>query len=135
MSETKTKIIASAIGRRREAVASVRLISGDAEMTVNNKPISVYFPGLEAKNRYELPLNIVNLSSKYTATILTHGGGKFGQLDAAVLGIARALVEIKKEYTKPLRDAGLLTRDPRTRQRRMVGMGGKSRRKKQSPKR
>jgi len=49
MSETKTKIISQAIGRRREAVASVRIISGDAEITVNGQPVSVYFPGVEAK--------------------------------------------------------------------------------------
>jgi small subunit ribosomal protein S9 len=135
MAETKTKIIASSVGRRREAVASVRLINGDAEMTVNDKPISVYFPGLEAKYRYELPLKTVGLEAKYTATVMVHGGGKFGQLDAVALGLARAIVQVKKEYIKPLRDAGLMTRDSRTRQRRMVGMGGKSRRKKQSPKR
>jgi small subunit ribosomal protein S9 len=135
MSETKIKIIADAIGRRREAVASVRLVGGDAEIIVNGKPISVYFPGLESKTKYELPLTTVNLSSKYTATVRVHGGGKAGQLDAVILGISRAIADIKAEYIKPLRDAGLLTRDSRTRQRRMVGMGGKSRRKKQSPKR
>jgi small subunit ribosomal protein S9 len=133
--ETKTKIVSQAIGRRREAIASVRLIGGSSEMVVNGKAVSVYFPGLEAKNRYELPLKIVDLSSKYTATAMVHGGGKEGQLDALVLGLARALSDLKKEYIKPLRDAGLLTRDSRTRQRRMVGMGGKSRRHKQSPKR
>jgi small subunit ribosomal protein S9 len=135
MSDVKTKIIASAIGRRREAVASVRLINGDAEIIVNGKPVSFYFPGLEARMKYELPLKTVNLSSKYTATVAVHGGGKEGQLDAMVLGIARAVTKVKADYTKPLRDAGFLTRDPRTRQRRMVGMGGKSRRHKQSPKR
>jgi len=134
-SDTKTKIISHGIGRRREAIASVRLISGDAEIIVNGKPISVYFPGLEARMKYEQPLKTVNLSSKYTATVAVHGGGKEGQLDALVLGLARAVTEVKAEFIKPLRDAGFLTRDPRTRQRRMVGMGGKSRRKKQSPKR
>jgi small subunit ribosomal protein S9 len=129
------KIISSAIGRRREAVASVRLIPAGEEMIVNGKPISVYFPGLQAKNRYELPLKIVDLSAKYSATVKVHGGGKEGQLDATVLGIARALTEIKTDFIKPLRDAGLMTRDSRTRQRRMVGTGGKSRRRKQSPKR
>lgn len=135
MAETKTKIIAGSIGRRREAIASIRLFKGDAQVVVNGKPISVYFPGLEAQNRYELPLKTVDLENKYTATIMVHGGGKSGQLDAVVLGLARAIIQVKKEYIKPLRDAGLLTRDSRTRQRRMVGMGGKSRRKKQSPKR
>jgi small subunit ribosomal protein S9 len=134
-SNSKPKIISSAVGRRREAIASVRLISSTAEMTVNDLPVSVYFPGIEAKLRYELPFATVSLPDKFSATAMVHGGGKNGQLDALVLGLSRALADYKAEFKKPLRDAGLLTRDPRTRQRRMVGMGGKSRRKKQSPKR
>ncbi len=130
----KPKILKKTIGRRRTATASVYLLSGATEMTVNDQPISRYFPGLEEKINYQKPFTLLGLD-KYTATIKVAGGGKNGQLDAVVLGLARALAQIKDEYKKKLRDAGLLTRDPRKRQRRMVGMGGKSRRKKQSPKR
>jgi small subunit ribosomal protein S9 len=63
------------------------------------------------------------------------GGGKSSQLDSLTLGISRALTDLKADNRFPLRTAGLLTRDSRARQRRMVGMGGKSRRRKQSPKR
>jgi small subunit ribosomal protein S9 len=135
MASNSPKILSKTIGRRREAVASVRLFSGSAETTVNAKPISAYFPGLVAKTRYELPFKVLNLEGKYFASIKVHGGGINGQLDAATLGLSRALAHQKNDYTKALRQAGLLTRDSRTRQRRMIGMGGKSRRKKQSPKR
>jgi small subunit ribosomal protein S9 len=134
-SSSHPKILNKTIGRRKEAVASIRLFAGSAEPTVNNQLISVYFPGLPAQIRYELPFKVLGLDHKYTASIKVHGGGKNGQLDAVVLGLSRALAGLKNDYKKPLRAAGLLTRDPRTRQRRMVGMGGKSRRKKQSPKR
>jgi small subunit ribosomal protein S9 len=135
MVSNSPKTLNKSIGRRREAVASVHLLSGPGETTVNAKPISAYFPGLLAKMRYELPYKVLNLEGKYFATIKVHGGGQSGQLDAAVLGLSRALASLKDDNKKSLRTAGLLTRDPRTRQRRMVGMGGKSRRRKQSPKR
>ena len=134
MSESKPKIISKGIGRRKSAIASVRLVSGDGSLLVNDKPATEYFPGLLAQGKYEKPFSVLSLK-KYSATVKVHGGGPAGQLDAVVLGLSRALSEIKPDFKTALRQAGLLTRDPRERQRRMVGMGGKSRRKKQSPKR
>ena len=130
----KTKPVARAIGRRREAVASVYLHSGAGEITVNGQSADKYFPGVLAKSRYTQPFATAGVT-KYSASVKTHGGGKNGQLDATVLGISRALVTIKDAFRSPLRNAGLLTRDSRERQRRNVGTGGKARRKKQSPKR
>jgi small subunit ribosomal protein S9 len=138
MSETtpsKPKIIASAIGRRKRAVASVRLISGKGEIEVNGMSAADYFPGLQAQMKYEAPLKILELDKKYAATVKAHGGGNPGQLDATIMGLARALSSLKPEYQVLMQHAHLLTRDSRERQRRKVGMGGKSRRKKQSPKR
>ncbi|MBU1323488.1 30S ribosomal protein S9, partial [Patescibacteria group bacterium] len=63
------------------------------------------------------------------------GSGKYGQLDALIHGLSRALTLANPDFRPLLKKRGLLTRDPRTRQRRMIGKGGKSRRKKQSPKR
>jgi len=134
MAEPKIKIISTGIGRRKSAIASVRLISGNGEISVNDKPASDYFPGEHAKIRYTSPFTATSLS-KYSVTAKVHGGGINGQLDALVLGISRALSLLKTENKHQLRSAGLLTRDARERQRRMVGMGGKSRRRKQSPKR
>lgn len=131
---SKPKIIASAIGRRKRAVASVRLVSGSGQIEVNGHPVSEYFPGSSAKIQYDSPFKTLSLT-KYNATVHAHGGGLFGQLDAMVLGLSRALVSIKSDYKSSLNTKNLLTRDPRKRQRRMVGTGGKARRRKQSPKR
>lgn len=128
------KIVASAIGRRKRAVASVRLISGKGEITVNGQPVSKYFPGLVSQAHYQKPFTVLSLS-KYSATVKVAGGGPAGQLEAFVLALSKCLAVLKPEYKTSLRGADLLTRDSRKRQRRMVGMGGKSRRKRQSPKR
>lgn len=125
----------SAIGRRKSSIASVHISSGKGEFTVNGKPVEQYFPGASARTRYLAPFTTVDTIGKYSVSVKVAGGGSTGQLDATALGIARCLVQAKEAYKSPLRQAGLLTRDPRERQRRMVGTGGKARRQKQSPKR
>jgi small subunit ribosomal protein S9 len=133
--ETKEKFINS-VGRRREAVARIRLYKGKGETIVNGKPIGQYFPGKVFETLYTQPLAVVEGLNKYYATIICTGGGKKGQLEAVIHGLARALAKADPEKFKPvLKKNGFLTRDARSRQRRMVGMGGKARRKKQSPKR
>ncbi len=134
MPSTASKIHAMAIGRRKTSSASVRIVSGDGSVTVNNLPADQYFPGIAAKARYQAPFKAIDVN-KYSAVVRVVGGGRIGQLDATVLGISRALVEIKDTFKPQLRTAGLMTRNPRQRQRRMIGTGGKSRRQKQSPKR
>lgn len=133
--EAKTKFI-FAVGRRKEAVARVRLYKGKGEITVNNQPIEEYFPGVVAKRLYMSPFETTQTIGKYYALVKVSGGGKFGQLEAVIHGLSRALSEADSEKLKPpLKKQGFLTRDARTRERRKVGMGGKARRKKQSPKR
>lgn len=138
-----------AVGRRREASARVRLYSsvkdgqtwGEVaiskdQMLVNGMPVEHYFSGPIAKQRYQLPLVLTNTLGKYAVTIKVEGGGKAGQLDALVMGLARALSLADKEKNRPvLKAKGLLKMDARARERRKVGTGGKARRKKQSPKR
>jgi len=124
-----------AIGRRKSAVSRVRLYKGKGETLVNSLAIDKYFPGEVAKRLYLEPLSSCGVLHKYYATIKVEGSGKMSQLLAVVHGLSRALVKARAEFKKALRQKGLLTRDPRERQRRMVGMGGKSRRRKQSPKR
>ena len=136
-----------AVGRRKEAVARVRLynaaravINGvdlkKGDIMVNNKPIQEYFrfgPYAPIYNNFILNTGI---SGKYPLSIKVEGGGLNGQLDAVIMGMARALDLLDREkYHKILREHGYLTRDARERERRKVGMGGKARRKKQSPKR
>lgn len=138
------------VGRRKEAVARVRLylVGKDKSVTigtkkynvgdviVNDKPAAEVFPHESEKNTYLQPFVLTNSQDRFVTTIVVKGGGQSGQLTAIVHGLARALNEVDAETYRPLlKSNGLLTRDPRTRERRMVGTGGKSRRKKQSPKR
>lgn len=125
-----------AIGRRREASARVRLHKGKEESTVNGVLIGKYFPGDIMRSRWARPFELTGTQGKYYVTVKVEGGGKNGQLGAVVHGIARALVkENEKTFRASLKEAGLLTRDARKKERRMVGTGGKARRQKQSPKR
>ena len=123
-------------GKRKESSARVRVFRGKGENTVNGISAEKYFPGKISESVWKKPFKVTETLEKYYFSAKVVGGGKQGQLDAVVNGIAKALVKISEEkYKKELRKSGLLTRDSRIRQRRMVGMGGKSRRQKQSPKR
>ena len=137
-----------AVGRRRAAVARIRVYlkipSGlkfgenevkKGEILVNERKIESYFSGVVSKAEYEKPLKIINATQKYAVTARIVGGGTSSQIGAFVLGLSRALSTIDEENRPLLRKKGLLTRDARVRERRKVGMGGKSRRKRQSPKR
>lgn len=125
-----------AVGRRRTASARVRLFAGKGETTVNGQSIEKYFPGSIDKSTWSMPLKVVDVSDKYYFSARVIGGGKRGQLEAVVHGVARSLAKINKEEFRPLlKKAGLLTRDERIRERRKVNTGGKARRQKQSPKR
>jgi len=125
-----------ATGKRKTSSVRVRVFKGQGENLVNGLPVAKYFPGTVNTILYQKPLAVTETTDKYYFSAKVSGGGKPAQLEALVNGIAKALVKISAEkYKKPLRKFGFLTRDARIRQRRMVGMGGKSRRKKQSPKR
>lgn len=117
-----------AVGRRKSASARVRLFKGKGESTVNGKKIESVL--------LNKPFKVTDTVDKFFFTAVVAGGGKEGQLEATVHGIARTLVKLDPEkYRVKLKKAHLLTRDPRRRLRRMVGTGGKARRQKQSPKR
>lgn len=136
MAKTKKVDYTYAVGKRRTAVARVRLFRGKGENTVNGKELSKYFEGEVAQKLIARPFGVTETSDKYYFSARVVGGGKNSQLEAVILGISRGLSKISPEENNPLlRKMGLLTRDGRERQRRMVGKGGKSRRKKQSPKR
>jgi small subunit ribosomal protein S9 len=124
------------VGRRKSSSARVRVYRGKGENTVNGMATEKYFPGEIAKKALAKPMGATETSDKYYFSAKVSGGGKESQLGAVILGLARSLVKVSSEKNRvPLKKLGLLTRDSRIRQRRMVGMGGKSRRKKQSPKR
>lgn len=122
-----------ALGRRKAAVASVKLFTGKEVSTVNKKNVDLYFPNTHTF--LNKPFTETKTAGKYYFESKIVGGGKEGQREALTLAIARALQKIDADYTLSLRQAGLLTVDSRVRERRMIGTGGKARRKKQSPKR
>lgn len=148
--KTKNVLFYEGIGRRKTSVAIVRLyIPGkdktvmvgetkikEGEMWANKKKIEVMFPALYQKVQYLRPLKLVNAEGRFCVSITVTGGGLNGQLDAIGHGLSRALEKTDKEVIRPiLKKEMLLKRDPRARQRRKVGTGGKARRAKQSPKR
>jgi small subunit ribosomal protein S9 len=124
-----------AVGKRKSSTSRVRLYKGSEENTVNTILIGKYFPGESSTAAWSRPFELTELVGKYYFTARVTGGGKKGQIDAVIHGISRAIAQIKDEHKKVLRKAGLLTRDSRIRERRKMGMGGKARRKMQSPKR
>jgi small subunit ribosomal protein S9 len=136
--ETKTskkKNFVSAVGRRKTAIARVRLYHGKGETLVNEQPIGKYFPGEIAKSFYQKPFVLTETLNKYYATIKVKGSGEKARLGAIIHGLARVLDKDNQSFHSVLKKNKLLTRDPRTKERRKVGQMGKARKKKQSPKR
>ena len=138
-----------AVGRRRVATARVRLYVvkegsikvKEAEiakgaMVVNGRPAENYFPGEVFKKMYQEPFRTTNTVGRFAISIKVVGGGLSGQLGAVIHGISRALEKVDKEKFRPiLKKRGFMMRDPRAKQRRKAGFAGKSRARKQSPKR
>ncbi len=137
-----------ATGRRKESVSRARLylvtknpvsIGGEkyskGAYVVNGIPLEKKYTSAYDKKQCLLPLLITDTSERFVVSITVKGGGPSGQLEAVRHGLSRALIMVDEGYKAKLREFGLLTRDPRTRQRRQVGTGGKARRQKQSPKR
>ncbi|MCZ6820254.1 MAG: 30S ribosomal protein S9 [Calditrichaeota bacterium] len=114
----------SAIGRRKEAVARVRLVPGDGKFIVNKKPLLEFFKREILQMVIEQPLNLTETLGKYDIYANVRGGGLSGQAGAVRLGIARALIKVDEEYRPPLKTAGLLTRDPRMIERKKYGQPG-----------
>ena len=111
-------------GRRKTAVARVRLAAGSGKVTVNGRPIDNYF-ALEAQ-RYQVmePLNLTDNAQKFDVRVNVSGGGPNGQAGAVRHGIARALLTVDITLRPKLKAEGLLTRDPRMRERKKYGQPG-----------
>jgi small subunit ribosomal protein S9 len=140
------KTYKSFTGKRKEAVARLRMyLTGlpvvvdvdvkKGDILVNNKKAEVYFGGVVAKATYEEPFRITNTLGKYTLTVKIAGGGTKSQLEAFIHAVSKGLSSLDEKSKHILKKKGFLTRDARVRERRKVGMGGKARRKRQSPKR
>lgn len=124
-----------AVGRRRSSSSRVRLYKGEGDNMVNDVLVGKYFPGDRLRAVWRKPFILTGTENKYYFTAKVAGGGSNGQLEAVVFAISRALIKADKDFRLVLKKEGLLRRDPREKERRKVGTGGKARRAKQSPKR
>lgn len=125
-----------AVGRRKSASARVRIFKTEGDFVVNNKIAGDYFAAVpHASKQYMRPFDVTGTKGTYSVTVRVSGSGIQSQLDAVVLGISRALAKVSADYQVLLRGESLLTRDDRAKETRKIGMGGKARRSRQSPKR
>jgi len=113
-----------ATGRRKTAVARVRLKAGGGEITVNGRELDAYFPAIKDRALVAGALEQVGKRTAVKVTITVDGGGPTGQAGACRLGIARALKVFDAELAEPLRQGGLLTRDGRMKERKKYGLRG-----------
>jgi len=114
---------ANATGRRKEAVARVRLVPGTGRWSVNGRELAVYFPNKLHQQAINEPFKITELEGKYDVIATIVGGGVSGQAGALRLGIARALNEIDRDALRPeLKKAGFLSRDARIKERKKYGL-------------
>ena len=111
----------TAIGRRKTAVARIFMRPGSGKVVVNRKPVEDYFPLEWRRRAINVPFQVTETEGKFDVVVNAKGGGIHGQVDAIRLGIARALVKYNEEFTRPLRQAELLTRDSRMVERKKYG--------------
>jgi small subunit ribosomal protein S9 len=110
-----------AVGRRKNAVARVKLVEGSGKITVNSREFEKYFPLEMLRGEVMRPFIVTDTVGRYDAIVNVQGGGMTGQAGAVKLGIARSLVSVDEDMKTSLRGAGLLTRDPRMVERKKYG--------------
>jgi len=121
----KTKLpapLSQTTGRRKAAVARVRVRPGQGKITVNRRPIDEYFPSATHRMLVTEPLRVANIVDTYDIDATIAGGGVSGQAGAMRLGIARSLIEVDPELRTSLKKAGLLTRDAREKESKKYGL-------------
>jgi len=115
----------SGTGRRKTAIARVRLLPGEGEIVVNGRSLDEHFGNAVNEADVRMPFRVTGTEGRFNVMIKVEGGGVTGQAGAIRHGIARALLELDPEgYRLPLRQAGLLTRDPRMKERKKYGQPG-----------
>jgi len=112
----------SGTGRRKTAIARVRLLVGEGEIVVNGRSLVEHFGAAVDENDVRLPFKVTNTDGRFNTMIKVEGGGVTGQAGAIRHGIARALLELDPDHRLALRQAGLLTRDPRMKERKKYGL-------------
>jgi small subunit ribosomal protein S9 len=113
--------VITATGRRKTAVSQCRIIPGTGKISVNHKAFEEYFPIEVHRDKVLQPFLITKQEAKFDMFLIVRGGGKSGQTGAVSLSISRALAKFDDQLHGPLRDAGLLTRDPRMVERKKYG--------------
>jgi len=112
------------LGRRKSAVARVRIKPGTGSYQINGRPVSEYFGTLRDANEAKAPLTLLETPDTYDVDANVHGGGPHGQAGALSLGVARALKTANPALFERLRQGGFLTRDPRMKERKKYGRRG-----------
>ncbi len=112
----------SGTGRRKTAIARVRLLPGDGEMVINGRSFVEHFGAAIDEAEVRMPFRVTNTDGRFNAMIKVEGGGVNGQAGAVRQGIARALLELDEAHRVVLRQAGYLTRDPRMKERKKFGL-------------
>ena len=112
----------SAVGRRKKAVARVRLVPGDGNITINKRDIDNYFGVETLKMTVRQPLTLTQTTGRFDVLVNVYGGGFTGQAGAIRHGIARALIKADEELRPAVKKAGFLTRDPRMKERKKFGL-------------
>ena len=114
---------ANATGRRKEAIARVRLVPGTGRWTINGRTLEGYFPNKVHQQIVGEPFAVLDLTGAYDVLVRVHGGGPSGQAGAVRLGVARSLNDVDPELNRPaLKKAGFLTRDARVPERKKAGL-------------
>ena len=111
-------------GRRKKSVARVRVRPGQGKIVINERALEAYFPNDQQRRAVLAPLEVSGKREQFDISIRVQGGGITGQADACKLGIARALIILDSQGERSLRDAGLLTRDGRMKERKKYGLHG-----------
>ena len=111
-----------AVGRRKTAVARVRLFTKAGDFTVNTKPYNIYFPTTDLQKIAEEALQKMKLFGRFKVSVKLSGGGVHAQAEALRHGLARCLIKFNPDFRKRLKRAGYLTRDPRMKERKKFGL-------------
>ncbi|RMF62641.1 MAG: 30S ribosomal protein S9 [Cyanobacteria bacterium J069] len=121
--EKSGRVVYWGTGRRKSAIARVRLVPGTGKIVVNGRPGEEYLQFNPAYlSAAKAPLETLGLESEYDVLVNASGGGLTGQADSIRLGVARALCQLDPENRKPLKIEGYLTRDPRAKERKKYGL-------------
>ncbi len=118
----------TATGRRKTAVAQIRMAPGEGRITINGRAFKEYFPLESHQMAVRRPLSVTETTGKFDIVVRVKGGGQTGQAEATRHGIARVLLKADAELRPSLKSGGLLTRDPRMKERKKYGQPGARRR-------